>query len=268
MSGRRSERGLALVVVLWGIAALSLIAAAMLAASVSATHIAHNSWAQIEAQTEADSAVQGAILSLFDPTGGLPIDGRERLSQSGATRIVVTVQDEAGRIDINAAGHDLLRDYFKSAGVDEADTLADRVIDWRSPKGTQSLNGASADDYERAGLPYRPRGAPFQSLDELNLVLGMTPQIFARVAPGLTVYSHRRAFDLRTAPAQVLAVIPGMDRQRAEESVAARPPAGAFAGHAYEIVATVERGGLRVTRRTAILLTRDPARPYWVLDWK
>ena len=40
MTGRRHERGLALVMVLWVIAALSLIAGAMLAASMTSTVIA------------------------------------------------------------------------------------------------------------------------------------------------------------------------------------------------------------------------------------
>ncbi len=84
------------------------------------------------------------------------------------------------------------------------------MIDWRTPKNTRSLNGATADDYRNAGYAWLPRGGPFQSVDELALVMGMTPQIFARVAPALTVYSHQRDFDLRVAPKEALLAVPGM----------------------------------------------------------
>jgi len=266
MTGRRSERGLALVVVLWGVAALSLIAAAMLAASANSARISRNAWMQLQVQQAADTAVQTTLLSLYDPdpAGHAVLDGRSR--DIGA-QVTVSVQDETGRLDINLASRNQLRDYFKSAGADaqDADTLADRVVDWRSPKGTQSLNGASAEDYEGAG--YRPRGAPFQSVDELQFVLGMTPALLRSAAPGLTVYSHHQDFDLRFAPKEVLALIPGMDSAKIDQAIAMRRPTPALSGHAFTIIATARHGHMEFTRRVVVLITRDPTHPYWILDW-
>lgn len=272
MTSRDSERGLALVVVLWGIAALSLIAAAMLAASLGSARIGHNAWAQVQVQTAADAGVQGAILSLFNPgPDGRPrLDGGESAMRFGDTTVSVSIQDESGRIDINYASRGLLRDYFRAVGAaaDEADRLAGRVVDWRSPKGAANFTAASAADYERAGYSYRPRGAPFQSVDELQLVLGMTPGLFERAAPGLTVYSHHANFDTRTAPKKVLEVIPGIDESRADQTIATRPPAIALPGHAFTIVATATSGPTRFSRRAVVLLSGDPAHPFWILDWR
>jgi general secretion pathway protein K len=270
MSRRRRERGLALVVVLWGVAALSLIAAAMLATSLSTAHVGRNAWNQVKVQTAADAGVHSAILSLFNPgpAGRPPLDGKAQTLRFDGAAVTVSIQDESGRIDLNAASRDLLRDYFKAAGADDPDTLADRVVDWRSPKEARSLNSATAGDYERSGSADRPRGAPFQSVDELNLVLGMTPQLYQRLAPGLTVYSHGLNFDMRTAPREVLAVIPGMNAAAADNTIAARPATVALPGHAFAIVSTAARNQVRFTRRAVVLLTADPRRPYWILDWK
>ncbi len=267
MSGKRTERGLALVVVLWGIAALSLIAGAMLYTATNAARLGHNAWSQLQVQTAADSGVQAAILSLFDQSATRPrLDGSARDIAFADIAVRIAIQDETGRIDLNAASRDQLRRYFAVTGAGDPDALADRVIDWRSPKGTASLNGASADDYGKAGV--QPRRAPLQSVDELDLVPGMTPELFARLAPGLTVYSHSADFNVSTAPQAVLETIPGIDAQRAAATIAHRPAAAAHPGHAFAVVATASRARMQFTRRAVILLTGDPARPYWILDWR
>ena len=58
------------------------------------------------------------------------------------------------------------------------------------PAGANARDGgAKAPQYRAAGLPYGPPGTPFQSVDELADVLGMTPALFARLAPHLTVFT-------------------------------------------------------------------------------
>jgi general secretion pathway protein K len=268
MSGRRSERGLALVVALWGVAALALIAAAMLSSAVNTARIDRNAWQQLQVQTAADSGVQSAILSLFDPTHAQLLDGRERILSSADIAVTVSVLDETGRIDINYANRALLRDFFKAAGASDADTLADRIVDWRSHGETRSANGATADDYRSAGYAWHPRGCPFQSVDELGLVMGMTPELLGHAEQGLTVYSHIQGFDTRFAPRDVLRSIPGTGEHEVDEMVAARLPVAATAGHAYSIVATAVRHHMRFTRRAVVLISADPASPYLIEDWK
>ena len=270
MTGRHHERGIALIVVLWVIAALALIAGAMLAATMTSAKIEHNSWTQLEVRTAADTAVQGAILSLFDPANSKPLDGREQSYAAGDVSISLSMQDQSGLVDVNYAGPGVLRTVFKTNGVDAeaAQALADRILDWRSPAGTQHLNGVNRTDYRSAGYAYRPRNAPFQSLDELRLVMGMTPEIYSRIAPALTVYSYRSDFDLRVAPRQVLLVIPGMDQARADATIAARTAELTKPGRAFAIVATAQKGETRFSRRAIVLLTGDESHPYKILDWE
>ncbi len=53
----------------------------------------------------------------------------------------------------------------------EVDTVFDCLLDWTQPGNGKRLNGASRDDYIRAGLPYVPTGKPFTSLSEMGQVL-------------------------------------------------------------------------------------------------
>lgn len=71
-----------------------------------------------------------------------------------------------------------------------AQTPADRILDWREPGIGKRLNGAKAEDYRAAGIVYGPRKAPFESVEEVKLVMGMTAQLFDALAPALTVYSQ------------------------------------------------------------------------------
>jgi general secretion pathway protein K len=274
----RGERGLALVSVLWAVAILSLIAAAMMSAGMLSSRISRNAWAETRAQTIADAGIQRAILALLDKRAASrwrTDNVAQDFSFDGVT-VIVAIADEFGKIDINRASRDQLSILFKSEGdsTDDAVKLAQRVVDWRTPA---NLGGAvQATD---TGPAYRSRSGPFQSVDELGLVPGMTPQLFARVEPALTVYSHRPDFDLATAPKEVLLTIPGMDEQRAEEMIAARNGgvprstavsdfAPSLAGRAFSIKADVQEGRIRARRFAVIEFTGDPTRPFWILDWK
>ena len=66
---------------------------------------------------------------------------------------------------------------FTSIGVrrETGDDLADRIVAWRTAPAEGQDQEAS--NYRTAGLKYAPRGAPFPHVDELSLVLGVTPDL-------------------------------------------------------------------------------------------
>jgi hypothetical protein len=80
---------------------------------------------------------------------------------------------------------------FQLAGVGQgkAQSLAAAVADFRDSDNLPRMNGAESDAYQSAGLPWGPKNLPFQSIDELRQVLGITPEIYGRVADYITVYS-------------------------------------------------------------------------------
>ena len=85
--------------------------------------------------------------------------------------------------------------------------LADAIIDFRDEDNEKGRNGAERRDYDSAGLSYGPKNEPFQLVDELVYVLGMTPNIYRRVAPLLTVRGQEERPHLYTAPLEVRAAM-------------------------------------------------------------
>lgn len=188
----RGEKGLALVAVLLVIALLSLIAVGMLRTGRVSSELAHLDLEHTQTEAVLQAGVARAILALVDPR----IDHRWRIDGVaydvlfGGTHLTVGIQDELGKIDINNADGSLLVGLFVSAGIapDAAPALVDKILDWRDKGDGRRANGAKRADYQAAGYEYGPRNGPFQSVDELLLVMGMTTALFRRVKPALTVY--------------------------------------------------------------------------------
>src|SRR5262249_38489738 len=64
-------------------------------------------------------------------------------------------------------------------------------------------------DYRAAGLLDGAKDGRFDSIAELQQVLGMTPELYDKVAPTITIYSGGRSIDPSTAPPSALLAVPG-----------------------------------------------------------
>jgi general secretion pathway protein K len=100
----------------------------------------------------------------------------------------------------------------------------------------------------------------------------MTPELFAAIAPALTVYSQTPWVDPSLAPPEVLRALPGMDEAASADLLQARSSANArpavMLGHAFTITAEVDGSGeLRVRRSAVIRLTGRPNAPFWIYGW-
>lgn len=210
---RARRRGLALVSVLWVLTLLSLIAASFMLGTRTEINLARNQGENARAEALADAGVYTALVGVMndDPEMAWRVDGTVYGWRFGAGVLRVSVNDEGGKVDLNVASEVLLRDLFIAAGLEAGDAraLADAVVDFRDPNDLRRANGAEDPAYRRAGLPYGAKDAPFETLEELRQVLGMTPAIFERVKPGLTVHGRQRQPHAATAPPLVRAALAG-----------------------------------------------------------
>ncbi len=259
-AGRAREGGFALVTVLWAAMILALIAASVLHTARREVRVAGNRVARAEMRALADAAINITILHMLDPQVAMqpPTDATPFAVTFEGRAIGVSVQDEAGRIDLNTAEPELLRRLLIAAGLDseQVPPLVDSILDWREPGVGHRLNGAAPADYAAAGLAYGPRRGPFESVPELRLVMGMTAPLYARIAPLLTIYSRTPWVDVDAAPPGVLAVLGVPD-----EAAATAGQTAVKLGHAFTIIAEL-RGpqSARVRRIAVVRLTgsRDP----------
>ena len=266
-----------LLSVLWGLALLGAIATAFISAGSTSYRLARNALDAAQVDVAAEAAVNRAVLGLLDPnpqtrwrTDGVP----RRIDFEGA-RMQVWVQDELGHIDLNNADGSLLIALFQSVGLDpqSASSLVDKILDWRDSSPFKRLNGAKDRDYRAAGYAYRPRNGPFQSLDELKLVMGMTSELFRRVEPALTIYSAKQFLDPQVAPREALLALPTMDENKVAALIAARAGQPYLSelplpGRAFSVSARIERPEKIIRQEAVIRMTDDPARPFWILSWK
>ncbi len=189
---------------------------------------------------------------------GWRADGTVYAWALGGAEVRISIHDESGKIDLNAAPDELLRGLFRTAewtdpdgGIaalddGEADALVDAVRDYADDDDLTRLNGAEDRDYAAAGLPWDAKDAPFEAVEELQQVLGMTPLLYEAVAPALTVHSGQEGIDSDVAPGAVLRALPGTDAEGVENYLSARAAAPEGAGPAF---VTAEGFGTRSRSR-------------------
>jgi general secretion pathway protein K len=285
------QKGVALIIVLWIITLLSVIAISFVQTMRTDVNVVGNSLSRIKAETLADAALDRAIYELAKPQN---IEGR--WNADGSTRewtyrdivVSITMQDETGRIDINRAGDNLLRGLLMSQGLQEEDALklVDAIADWRDADSQKRLRGAEAADYAAAGLSQVPANALFQSVEELGQVIGMTPELFARLSPLVTIYSSQPGINEQIATREVLRAIPNVTEEQIDEYLtrrdlarALRQPIPTFPQNVFRSLSNnftpvriraeaIFPDGNRFLREVVVRRYTDPKRPYAFLSWK
>jgi general secretion pathway protein K len=89
--------------------------------------------------------------------------------------------------------------------------LANAILDWRDADDLVHIDGAEKEEYQQAGLNYQPSNKPFESTEELQLILGMNKSVLSWLEPLVTVYSKQPQVTMTLASREVLQVIPGLD---------------------------------------------------------
>ena len=143
-------------------------------------------------EAAANGAVQQAVFGVLDGySRHWRPDDSVATVQFGRAIVAVRVEDEADKVNPNIAAPKLLQALLLQVGADSATAaaVAAAIVEWRMTSGTAARPNATVARYAAAGRDYAPSGAPFASPDELGGVLGMTPDLLARLRPHLTVFT-------------------------------------------------------------------------------
>ena len=210
-------RGAALLLVLWLIVLLTaLVGGFALLARIEGLQ-GRALTRGLVAENAARAGVEYALtrVALTDPRRQWRADGRPYRWRFADADVEISLIDEAGKLDINQADVPLLGGLLRALGVKQAqaERLASAIADWRdTDQLTQPAGGGEDPDYTSAGLPYGAKDAEFESVAELQQVLGFTPAIYALLEPHVTVFSGRARPAPAFASAEVLDAL-GMDGQ-------------------------------------------------------
>jgi general secretion pathway protein K len=237
---RSDERGIALLLTLL---VLSLLVALILEFDAEARREYRDAAAfrdNFKATVLARASVQAArgVLQqdfLKDKQAGQPFDALTDLWAFPITNYVIgdgllnaKIEDERGKLNLNdlAVSGDPLS---KKARVDRVKRLfelvqinpdlVDAIVDWVDDNDVPEPAGAESIYYQTLRPSYRAANAPLQTLLELRLIKGMTPEIMAKLAKLVTVYPNEGQSKVNLNTADPL-VIQALD-SKITQSVAA-----------------------------------------------
>jgi general secretion pathway protein K len=173
------------------------------------------------------------------------------------------------------------------ARPDAANDYADRIIGWRTAASSEiEEQDKEVTVYRNAGLNYKPRQAPFSSVQELWLVLELPQDLIQHALPFVTIFSGSAAVNVMDAAPEVVAALPGMTPGRLDAVLKQRSAGPADAPSVLNLVGPVQgatakgsaatrlavrvdlANGRRVTAEAVILVLEDAEDPYRVLSWK
>jgi len=263
-----SDRGFALLIVLWWTVLLALLGTQLATSGRLDAQRAGNLRSAAMARAAADGVLEETVFHLVDASpAGWSADGDVRDLPVVGGRAHVKVESEAAKVGLNQASAGLLAALLTRLGTNapRSAALADAILDWRTATARPRKLGAKAPEYRAAGRDYAPPNSDFETLDELRLVRGMTPDLVARLAPYVSLYQvddpdlTRADAIVRRASAESGDVTAGV-AERTESLRTAAPVA--------TILVSVEMAdGARATRRTIVRLALDASRhPFQVLD--
>lgn len=223
------QRGMALVIVLWIITLLAVMAGGFAYSMRVETRLATSAVERAQARALAEAGMAYALTWQLNPEDQKqwPPNGDPREWVFGSGRLRIEVTNASGLVNLNNAQPELLKALLAGAGVEagDLDRLADAIQDWRDPDDQPLPHGAESAEYRAAGLP-GPKNANFESIEELGQVLGMTPELYERLAGATTAFSYESAVNPELAPARVLRAL-GLDERTVADYVAARARATA-----------------------------------------
>jgi general secretion pathway protein K len=283
---RRADGGFILVSVLWLLALLTLVTMVLLTAVRVDVRAAGQFVRHAEAEALADGLMRLVALRLGDrdhrpvDAAGLARDGTAMLCGHGDAAVAIAVNDVAGLVDLNAASPGLLEWLLRGLGVapDRAAALAAAIVDFRDEDDITGVNGAESAAYRAAGLAHGPKNALFETVTELDQVLGMDLALFSRLRPVTTVYSRQPGIDAAVAPREILSAAAASSGAGAA-AVSATPgtpsrvdiPSAfriASRARAYRVTVTVQlSGGGRFAREAVIEPDRTAPLGFRVREW-
>jgi len=237
-----SEGGFALLMVLWIITILMVIVMSFSLLAKTETKAALFFRDSIAGSFLAQAGIERAIMEIYyrqanlnktiipDSGETLRVDGTAIEGDIGDDRYIVRIFNEAGRINLNTM-NDLnkivLDNLLVNLGVpkETADTIADSALDWMDKDPLHRLNGAEDDYYQSLPGPYKAKNAPFDTVEELLLVKGVTADILfgTKDRKGLiqfvTVYGNASRINVNVAPKEVIMALPGVSESAAERII-------------------------------------------------
>jgi len=260
-SAFRNSNGVALIMVLWVIAILTVVVMEFSFAMRTEVHITQNYKEELQLYALAEGGVQRAIAELvfkhdtrvqnFRKTlkdEEVPPEKKEWITDGRAYELPselgtseIRIMSEGAKININTVSENRLRKIIENLGLEaeKRDIVVDSIMDWKDPNDLHRMNGAENDYYQSLEEPYEAKDANLDSIEELLLIRGVTPDLYygrkgtkkgeegekadrAGLKDIFSIYSQGEVIDINSATPIVLRFALGIPESVSQAIVQAR----------------------------------------------
>jgi len=245
-TGIRSEKGAALILVILMVSVIVAVTMELNASSraniyeaanfrdrIKTLYIAKSGFNAAGAILLRDNNNYDALTEIWARTEILSPYSAQLFEGDGHCTLII--EDESGRIPVhkivngsayNQQYRDILARFLSlpefDLKPDQVESIIDSIKDWLDSDEEVTGHGVESSYYKSLSSPYSAKNGPLDSLDELLLVQGITPEVFfgSNGKPGirdfLTVYGDGQ-ININTAPKMVLrALSADMTPERAD----------------------------------------------------
>ncbi len=192
------EKGIALIIVLWVLAFLMFIVVEFAYTMRVETETVRNLKDETAARYLALAGINMGLAELsaeydivfMDKDAKMAIGVKEdngissfdvkREFAMGEGSVKYSIVDEEGKLNLNTSSRVQISELLRLTGVERTtrDIIADSILDWRDKNHEFHFNGAEDDYYGSLPHAYGARDGQFETIEELLLVKGVTPEIF------------------------------------------------------------------------------------------
>ena len=228
-----TEDGVALLIVLWVITLLMILVMSFSFLTRTEANSTVFFRDGVQKKFFAEAALERAIMEIYhrqtyknqtvvlEGNEVVRIDGRAYNGSIGTGRYLFRLFNESGKINLNSMGAGsrvMLNNLLVNLGTtkETADIIVDSILDWIDTDDLKRLNGVESEYYQSLPNPYKAKNARLDTVEELLLIKGMSPDIFfgTKEKKGLihfvTIYSDNVRVNINAAPKEVLMSLPEM----------------------------------------------------------
>lgn len=165
---RYHQRGMALIVVLWLLVALSLVATRVVATQRAVSRQTYAELQRSKALLAAEGGIAFAVHQLLSAPERFAANGHQHSTVIGDVKLAMVVRSERGKLDLNTGNLDYFSRFFRTMGAsaDEANKLSRQM---------------------REG---RERGVPLQHLEDVLARTSMDALFYQRILPYITIWGR------------------------------------------------------------------------------
>jgi general secretion pathway protein K len=284
---KQKNKGVALIIVLWMLSLLTILAAGYSNTMRTETKLTSNLVKSTQAKALAEAGIWQGITELLRPTSEQIwiADGSTYTFNFEENEIKIRLFDETGKIDLNTARPELIQGLIETVeniNYDDSSAITDAILDWRDKDSLTRINGAEDEDYARLDYGYGAKDGTFNTLDELQQVMGMTASIYNKIKPAITIYSRKPTINKQMAPREVLLALPEMSAESVDNFIETRSSfsesdtliaadlkrRASTAGKTFTIYSEAIKGKTKAHVSAVILLKKNKDMPYSVLSWQ